>query len=166
MLESTNTTEGRGRTEEQYDAVYFHLSHRRSLLGSGQVSLACEIWTEGSMRENPNWLHPRYSELVALFDAQIHELILRPSSTDFTLEVVQSLLLSIQWPALEWSTNEHGSPGMKSRFNDAYAWVMVGLAMRFAKHVNLDKCHEETLSDENAMSRMRIWLNLISIDRQ
>ncbi|KAK4686971.1 hypothetical protein P7C73_g3149, partial [Tremellales sp. Uapishka_1] len=99
-------------------------------------------------------------EAQRLFDI----LLLQPSASDFTLDTIQALLLSIQWPALELDRGEQGSMP-KSRFNDAYAWLMIGVAIRFSKYIGLEKCTESNLANPEDLSRIRIWLNLISIDR-
>lgn len=117
-------------------------------------------------------MHPRYSALVSIFDEQIRSLLLRPSSTDFTLDVVQAFLLSIQWPALDFDDSGTGGREAppRTRFNDAYAWLLIGIAIRFAKHIGLDGCAKVDYSaqgvGEEELARMRVWLNLISIDRQ
>ncbi|OCF72565.1 hypothetical protein I204_06947 [Kwoniella mangroviensis CBS 8886] len=123
------------------------------------------------IRSTHNWLHPRYPSLVSLFDEHIQLLLLHPSSRDFTCEVVQSLLLSIQWPAvdIDLSSTSSSTSTPKSRFTDSYAWLMIGLATRFAKYIALEEVTHVDFGnsrlDEEKLQKMRVWLNLISVDR-
>nr|XP_019047912.1 hypothetical protein I302_04532 [Kwoniella bestiolae CBS 10118]OCF26842.1 hypothetical protein I302_04532 [Kwoniella bestiolae CBS 10118] len=142
---------------------------RSSFLFTSICLIGARYWDiDDPIRSTHNWLHPRYSSLVSMFDEHIQLLLLRPSPSDFTLEVVQSLLLSIQWPAVDIDPS-HTSP--KSRFTDSYAWLMIGLATRFAKYIGLEDAasvdfadHQSDSAEEN-LQRMRVWLNLISVDR-
>ncbi|WVQ64057.1 uncharacterized protein L199_002216 [Kwoniella botswanensis] len=124
------------------------------------------------IRSTHNWLHPRYPSLVSLFDEHIQLLLLHPSSRDFTPEAVQSLLLSIQWPAvdIDVSSTSTSTSTPKSRFTDSYAWLMIGLATRFAKYIALEEVTHVDFGDprldEEKLQKMRVWLNLISVDRQ
>ena len=147
--------------------VHLHLSYRGKILGNGSpVSLsssqaAIRPRLTPRVRSQQNWLHPRYADLLGVFDDHIRDLVIRPTSSDFILESIQGLLLATQWPPLDL---DNGKP--KSRFNDAYAWLMIGLAIRLAQYIDLEKCVEGSLETDEDMQRMRVWLNLVSVDRQ
>ncbi|WRT67574.1 uncharacterized protein IL334_004546 [Kwoniella shivajii] len=151
------------------------LRQRSPFLFTSICLIGARYWEmDDPVSSTRNWLHPRYSDLVSISDEHIRNLLLKPSSSDFNLSTIQALLLSIQWPALDIESHTDGNGYMgdspvKSRFNDAYAWLMIGIAIRFAKYIGLNDCTEINYSDQNvdedSLAKMRIWLNLISIDR-
>jgi hypothetical protein len=116
-----------------------------------------------------SWLHPKYSELVSLLDNCISALLLRPSPTDINLEAVQSMLLYVQWMPLQVPEPSTGQLP-RSRFSDASAWTIVGVAIRFSTYLNLDRSvllpfssRDVNISDADMLT-MRVWLNLVSVD--
>ncbi|KAL7418671.1 hypothetical protein Q5752_006354 [Cryptotrichosporon argae] len=126
---------------------------RSAFLFSAICLIGARYWEmDHPVRSTRDWLHPRYPAMVAILDEHMHNLTLLPTAADFTLEAVQALLLTIQWPALE-SAN-----GRTSRFNDAYAWSMIGLAIRVARYIGLEDCGDDP-------SKVRVWINLVSVDR-
>ncbi|ORY25043.1 hypothetical protein BCR39DRAFT_507209 [Naematelia encephala] len=125
----------------------------------GGNTLAAGVLTS-SVRSQQYWLHPRYADLLSIFDDHIKHFVIHPNSSDFTLKIIQALLLTTQWPPLDLDSGK-----LKSRFNDAYAWLMVGLATRLAKYIDLERCTETTFDTDEERARMRVWLNLVSVDR-
>jgi hypothetical protein len=114
--------------------------------------------------------HPRYTDLIALLDALISKLCLMPSLEDVALQTIQVILLYAQWMPCG---QEHGDSTpthkhQRSRYNDVSAYTILGLALRFAKVIDLEK--DATLpflqSDKSAstsdVDRLRVWNNLIA----
>ncbi|KAM0746830.1 hypothetical protein T439DRAFT_110046 [Meredithblackwellia eburnea MCA 4105] len=131
--------------------------------------VGARYWTDPTARPGTGEtrLHPRYFDLVALFDRQVSSLFLFPTPPDICLETVQGLLLSAQWMALDRPVNPDARP--HSRFNDASAWNMIGLAIRFATFLQLERDIDKPFTGHGSASdqeirRMRVWLNLISVD--
>lgn len=127
------------------------------------------VYCSAHMSSPQSWLHPRYSDLVASLDNCISALLLRPSSIDVNLEAVQSMLLYVQWMPLQVPEPSTGQLP-RSRFSDASAWTMMGVAIRFSTYLNLDRSvllpfasRDVNISDAD-MNLMRVWLNLISVD--
>lgn len=82
------------------------------------------------------WLHPRYPEIVRLLDAEIMRVILRPRQEDHKLETVQALILCAHWMPLDISADRER---YRSRFSEAGAWHCLGLAIRWAISLELER---------------------------
>lgn len=110
------------------------------------------------------------------------------------VEAVQALLIYVQWMPIDVSpTNATTGPSSpssphsfadfsslpsprfnvtsaRSRFSDTSAWSLVGLAIRLANFLGLDRSVDAPFTSpdisDDAMIRMRTWMNLLSIDHQ
>lgn len=73
---------------------------------------------------------------------------LRPRQEDHKLETVQALILYAHWMPLDISAyGEH----YRSRFSEAGAWNCLGLAIRWATSIELEKsCYESFRQPETA----------------
>ncbi|KAE9401595.1 hypothetical protein BT96DRAFT_974697 [Gymnopus androsaceus JB14] len=122
----------------------------------------------------------------------ISQLLLRPTPSDMKVEAVQALLIYVQWMPIDVSpttaTTGPSSPSSphsfadfsslpsprfnvtsaRSRFSDTSAWSLVGLAIRLANFLGLDRSVDAPFTSpdisDDAMIRMRTWMNLLSID--
>ncbi|KAJ7475733.1 hypothetical protein FB451DRAFT_255015 [Mycena latifolia] len=109
-------------------------------------------------------MHPKYFEIVKIMDQNVADLMLRTDASDISLGAVQALLLYIQWAPID-----PGSP-TSSRFNENSVWLMIGLAGRIAKLLDLQRTAtapfsgDLSLVTDEDMARMRVWLNLTSND--
>lgn len=126
-----------------------------------------------------DWLHPRYADVVDLVDQSLTSLILRPSVTSSSVESIQAMLLYTQWMPLEVHNADTASSSQitfasKSRFNDISAWTAIGIAIRQATLIRLDKvCVEAPMKyhsgvlniDDEEVKKVRVWMNLLSLDR-
>jgi len=93
-----------------------------------------------------------------------------PSLEDVNLQTIQVILLYAQWmpcgPQHGSSRSTHKRP--RSRYNDVSAYTVLGLALRFAKVIDLEK--HATLSfqrqEKSASTRdvdcLRVWNNLVT----
>lgn len=122
-------------------------------------------------------LHPSFFGLTTLLDMAISRLLLRPTPADVTLDSIRVLLLYAQWMPcrpdredddITTQTTSNSLP--KSRYNDISAWAVLGLAVRYAVFLGLDRMAiapfqgpVESISDED-VSRLRVWHNLLTCD--
>ena len=123
-------------------------------------------------------LHPRYFELIALFDTAISRLLIRAVPSNATIDSVCALLLYAQWmPYFQEETYDKSpiegaaGPSFKSRYNDLSAWAVFGLAVRYASFLGLDRTAmapfrglTEAVASQEDLSRARVWLNLVTYD--
>lgn len=112
------------------------------------------------------WLHPRYTDLVRLLDAEIMRVTLRPRHGDQRLETVQALMLCAHWMPFDLAA---GQQCYQSRFSEAGAWQCLGLAIRWATSLTLERsCHTSFLHPETATQedarRFRTMLYLVESD--
>lgn len=85
------------------------------------------------------WLHPRYAEIIRLLDGEMMRVTLRPRQEDHKLETVQALMLYAHWMPIDVSADKKR---YHSRFSEAGAWHCLGLAIRWATSLALDRnCH-------------------------
>ncbi|KAK7469970.1 hypothetical protein VKT23_001407 [Stygiomarasmius scandens] len=118
------------------------------------------------------WLHPRYTDLVTILDQNLTRLV-QPSPADVTLETVQALLLYVQWMPLDVleSSSSPGSDLYKSRshYTNSNLWSVLGLAIRQAIFIGLDKSVDafNPLSEakDEDIKRLRVWINLLYMDQ-
>lgn len=112
--------------------------------------------------------------LTSLLDKAVSQLLLRPTSADVTLDSIRVLLLYAQW--MPYNQDDERLTDLesttlrppRSRYNEISAWAVLGLAMRYALLLGLDRSaikpfqntHHE-VSDED-MSRLRVWYNLLT----
>ena len=171
-----DTAKRDARPEYKRSSLHVRLLHRSSILelvSRPRPSidiLLIALWIHSDNISSPqSWLHPKYSELVSLLDNCISALLLRPSPTDINLEAVQSMLLYVQWMPLQVPEPSTGQLP-RSRFSDASAWTIMGVAIRFSTYLNLDRSvllpfssRDVNISDAD-MRTMRVWLNLVSVD--
>ncbi|RSH79485.1 uncharacterized protein EHS24_001537 [Apiotrichum porosum] len=90
-------------------------------------------------------------------------MLLRPTPADVCLDSIRVLLLYAQWMPFR-AEGTH----LKSRYNDVSAWAVLGLAVRYAVFLGLERSvlaplQNEVLGDED-MSRFRVWINLVTCD--
>lgn len=120
---------------------------------------------------------PRFSELTAILDQAVSKLLLRPTPSDVSLDSVLVLLLYAQWMPCNWGherdqpTISTGATGLpNSRYNEVSAWAVLGLALRYALLLGLDRAaiapfHGPIDSiTENDVCRLRVWYNLLNCD--
>jgi hypothetical protein len=114
--------------------------------------------------------HPRYTEIIALLDALVSRLCLMPSLEDVNLQTIQVILLYAQWMPCG---QQYGNPSSthkrpRSRYNDVSAYTILGLALRFAKVVDLEKHATCPFQQQNKsaspsdVDRLRVWNNLVT----
>lgn len=112
-----------------------------------------------------------------MLDQAVSKLLLRPTPTDVSLDSVLVLLLYAQWMPCNWgnesneSTINTGATGPpNSRYNEVSAWAVLGLALRYALLLGLDRAaiapfHGPIDSiTENDVCRLRVWYNLLNCD--
>ncbi|KAL3495749.1 hypothetical protein BJX62DRAFT_222394 [Aspergillus germanicus] len=118
------------------------------------LSIGGRFWSASS--KTSCWLHPRYTEIVRLLDAEIMRVTLRPNHDDQKLETVQALMLCAHWMPFDLT-------------NEAGAWQCLGLAIRWATALALERsCHTSFLSPETVtredVQRFRAMLYLVESD--
>lgn len=121
-------------------------------------------------------MHPRYGEIIQVLDKSISSLLLRPSTSDASLETIQSLLLYLQWMPYDLHSGLHGrSIGhvpFATRYNEMSAWTIFGLALRYANFCGTEHKVLSTFGTQEAaaeatkedLGSMRVWLNLVTYD--
>ncbi|KAI5458318.1 hypothetical protein BGZ63DRAFT_61585 [Mariannaea sp. PMI_226] len=108
-----------------------------TLLFLAILSVGARFWSASS--KTSCWLHPRYTQIVRLLDAEIMRVTLRPRQEDHKLETVQALMLCAHWMPLDISSD---GKRYRSRFSEAGAWHCLGLAIRWATSLALERsCH-------------------------
>jgi hypothetical protein len=114
--------------------------------------------------------HPSYTEIIALLDALVSRLCLMPSLEDVNLQTIQVILLYAQWMPCG---QQYGTPSPthkrpRSRYNDVSAYTILGLALRFAKVIGLEKHATCSFQQQNKsastsdVDRLRVWNNLVT----
>ncbi|CAK7214645.1 hypothetical protein SEUCBS140593_002251 [Sporothrix eucalyptigena] len=152
------------------------LGDRNPLLFLAVVSIGAQFWAEpasfhGNGTPTQPHLHPRYFELAALLDTAVSRLLLAPVPSDATIDSVCALLLYSQWmPYLR----EGSDDTVKSRYNDLSAWVVFGLAVRYASFLGLERritrpfknngASETAWATRTDFAWARVWLNLVTYD--
>ncbi|KAL7419008.1 hypothetical protein Q5752_006693 [Cryptotrichosporon argae] len=120
------------------DSDIDHVRASSVLLFLSIICVGARFWSASS--KTACWLHPRYSELVALLDAEVMRVTLRPGPEDGKLETIQALLLCAHWMPFDAALAHAG--GYRSRFSEAGAWQCMGLAIRWATSLSLERtCH-------------------------
>ncbi|KAI5245765.1 hypothetical protein E4T47_03696 [Aureobasidium subglaciale] len=157
--------------------VLRNLFNWSTLLGAGSHATCLPLKPipyQSIRRAQPVWAaHPQIQEIVALFDDCISRLLLRPVSSDISLDTVQALLLYAQWMPCDQANRNLSSLAArpqkftKSRYNDTSAWTILGLAARYAKLLRMNQ--EVSLTGQSDQSRdmfprLRTYYNLISCD--
>lgn len=93
-------------------------------------------------------------------------IILRPNTMDLKLETVQGLILCAHWMPFDLSLDKKR---FRSRFSDSGVWQVLGLAIRWAGFLSLEKrCLQSIQSPGTAtredVRRFRTMLYLIESD--
>lgn len=116
-------------------------------------------------------MHPNFPAMAALLDGSIARLVLQPTQEDVHADTVAVLLLYAQWmtpseafpaPGRQWKP--------KLRYNDISAFTILGLTVRLANLIGLNRSCRALLRDpDQALSctlsdRVRLWYNLLSCD--
>ncbi|KAH8698691.1 hypothetical protein BGW36DRAFT_149806 [Talaromyces proteolyticus] len=143
------------------------------------ISVGTRFWNAGYEEYRAGHsVHPRFSELTSLLDQAVSRLLLRPNPSDVTLNSIRMLLLYAQWMPCNSDDEDDPSPkttaampkGLKSRYNEISAWAVLGLALRYALFLGLDKSAVapfqgpvKPVSDED-ISCLRVWYNLLTCD--
>ncbi|KAL1901811.1 hypothetical protein Sste5346_001514 [Sporothrix stenoceras] len=125
------------------------------------VCIGLQFWSSSTT----TGLHPRYFQVSSLWDTSISRLLLTPTPSDASLDAVCSLLLYSQWmPYTQDQDQDSGQP--KSRYNDLSAWVVFGLAVRYASFLGLERRALLTNSTTSStlLRESRTWLNLVTYD--
>lgn len=112
------------------------------------------------------WLHPRYADIVRLLDAELMRVTLRPRPDDQKLETVQALLLCAHW--MPFDVSDTGKR-FRSRFSEMGAWQCLGLAIRWATSLALERsCYLSFQQPQTAtrldVRRFRTMLYLVESD--
>ncbi|KAL5335167.1 hypothetical protein BJX70DRAFT_410728 [Aspergillus crustosus] len=137
---------------------------RSGILLIAILCVGARFWSASS--KAPCWLHPRYIDLVRLLDAEVMRVTLRPSHDDQKLETVQALLLCAHWMPFDIAT---GPERFRSRFSEGGAWQCLGLAIRWATSLALERsCHTSFLRPQMVsledVRRFRTMLYLVESD--
>ncbi|KAI1619408.1 hypothetical protein EDD37DRAFT_216771 [Exophiala viscosa] len=128
------------------------------------LCVGARFWSASS--KTPCWLHPRYPELIRLLDAEVMRVTLRPGPDDQKLETVQALMLCAHWIPFDLAADRKR---YRSRFSEGGAWQCLGLAIRWATSLALERsCHvpfqrPETVTRTD-VRRFRTMLYLIESD--
>ncbi|KAJ5724577.1 hypothetical protein N7493_006305 [Penicillium malachiteum] len=119
-------------------------------------------------------MHPKFNELTCLLDKAVSRLLLRPTPSDVTLDSIRVLLLYAQWmPCVREQEDEveNDDPAPRfprSRYNEISAGAVLGLAMRYALLMGLDRSvlapfqTRDVLPTEDHISKMRVYYNLLT----
>ena len=111
-----------------------------------QVEVRYSIKDPANLRRD-TWLHPRYSRLVALLDAEMSRLTLRPRPADVCLETVQAWMIYSHWMPID-VVNTSSGQSYRSRFSESSVWQCMGLAIRWATLLGLDQTAHLPFLDE------------------
>ncbi|KZF19673.1 hypothetical protein L228DRAFT_285614 [Xylona heveae TC161] len=142
-------------------------------------SIGARFWDTGHQLPRPmQAVHPRFSDLTALLDMAVSRLLLRPTPADVTLDSIRVLLLYAQWMPCSRDDEDNGASKVpldahyqpKSRYNEISAWAVLGLAVRYALFLGLDRAAIapfegpiKSVSEED-ICRLRVWYNLLTCD--
>ncbi|KAJ5585155.1 uncharacterized protein N7459_004955 [Penicillium hispanicum] len=119
-------------------------------------------------------VHPSFNNLTNLLDKAVSRLLLRPTPSDVTLDSIRVLLLYAQWMPCsrededEFESGQPSSRAPSSRYNEISAWAVLGLAVRYATLMGLERSaiapfREPTKEpSEHDVSRLRVWYNLLT----
>jgi hypothetical protein len=125
-----------------------------------------DLWKSNHVHRSSCWLHDRYSELIRLLDAELMRVTMRSRHDDQRIETVQALLLCAHW--MPFDLVDHREK-FRSRFSEGGAWQCLGLAIRWASYISLDRtCHvnfhnPETVTRHDAR-RFRTMIYLVESD--
>ena len=148
-----------------------------SILFLAICSIGARFWQDNvSHSATDQGFHPSFFDLTDMLDGAISRLLLRPSPSDANLDSIRVLLLYAQWmpcsregedAGTQKGANTHRS--FRSRYNEVSAWAVLGLAIRYAVFLGLDRAAiapfhgpAKSISEDDA-SRLRVWLNLITV---
>ncbi|KAL4869400.1 hypothetical protein BDV12DRAFT_185276 [Aspergillus spectabilis] len=137
---------------------------RSGILFIAILCVGARFWSASS--KAPCWLHARYTDLVRLLDAEVMRVTLHPSHDDQKLETIQALMLCAHWMPFDSAT---GPERFRSRFSEGGAWHCLGLAIRWATALALERsCHTSFLRPETVtredVRRFRTMLYLVESD--
>ncbi|CZR61477.1 uncharacterized protein PAC_11373 [Phialocephala subalpina] len=141
--------------------------HTSPTLFLSVCTVGARFWQAANSQMNYQGLHHAYQDLVSLLDQSVSRLLLQPTLSDVNLDHIRALLLYIQWMPTEQLT-----PGIcQTRYNDISAWSVLGLAIRYAIFLGLDRTaikpflaeSTEFLTQED-FARLRVWINLLTCD--
>lgn len=130
-------------------------------------TVGARFWQAANSQMNFQGLHHAYKHLVSLLDQSVSRLLLQPTLSDVNLDHIRTLLLYIQWMPTEQLT-----PGIcQTRYNDISAWSVLGLAIRYAIFLGLDRTVIEPFLSgftesptQEDFARLRVWINLLTCD--
>lgn len=125
-------------------------------------------------------VHTQLFELTKLLDKAVSRLLLRPTPSDVTLDSIRVLLLYAQWMPCSWGNEDESSvrnsnqsktlSPPKSRYNEISAWAVLGLALRYALFLGLDRAaiapfrSPVGVVSQEDVSCLRVWYNLLTCD--
>ncbi|ORY35312.1 hypothetical protein BCR39DRAFT_508725 [Naematelia encephala] len=116
------------------DSDLHSIRSRSMLLFLAILCVGARFWCYSS--KSSCWLHPRYSELVHLLDKEMARVALRPVCDDSRIETVQGLILCAHWMPLDFSGEKKQ---YSSRFWEGAAWQYLGVAIRWATFLSLER---------------------------
>ncbi|KAJ5296224.1 uncharacterized protein N7443_007117 [Penicillium atrosanguineum] len=135
-------------------------------------SVGTRFWNNDSRRDTIDAVHPSFNNLTNLLDKAVSSLLLRPTPSDVTLDSVRVLLLYAQWmPCSREDGNDLGASqahAPRSRYNEISAWAILGLAVRYATLLGLDRSAIASFRahmngpSEHDVNRLRVWYNLLT----
>lgn len=112
----------------------------------------------------------KLKRLTEALDDAVAALLLRSTPSHVNLDTISSLLLYAQWMPLQIRPSPHGTAKFANRYNDVSAWTVIGLAARYAAIMGLERLAIHPFQDLTEVSNedmdvMRVWLNLLTCDR-
>ncbi|KAJ5634707.1 hypothetical protein N7528_002549 [Penicillium herquei] len=137
-------------------------------------SIGARFWSKGNFLDSARSMHPKFNELTCLLDKAVSRLLLRPTPSDVTLDSIRVLLLYAQWmPCVREQEdeveNDDSAPRFpRSRYNEISAGAVLGLAMRYALLMGLDRSvlapfqTRDVLPTADHISKMRVYYNLLT----
>ncbi|GAA5852077.1 hypothetical protein JCM8547_000151 [Rhodosporidiobolus lusitaniae] len=128
------------------------------------LSVGARFWS----LEQPgaaSWLHSSYGALISEIDQELFRITFRPNLRDSSLETVQALLILVHWPPLDGPTTDT----LESRYNDLYAWNLLGLTLRYAISAGVEDSvialrQSGSNASETDVRRFRTWIYLLESD--
>ncbi|KAJ5987442.1 hypothetical protein N7451_011807 [Penicillium sp. IBT 35674x] len=139
-------------------------------------SIGARFWFKANLNNGSSagGVHRSFNELTRLLDKAVSRLLLRPTPSDVTLDSIRVLLLYAQWmPCIREEDDDVDDDGSTSRFprsryNEISAGAVLGLAMRYAHFVGLNRTsmapferNGKSFSGED-VSKLRVYYNLLT----
>ena len=113
----------------------------------------------------------RLIRLTEAYDSAISTLILRSTPAHVNLDSIYAILIYAQWMPFAVRSLKDSTESFGNRYNEVSVWSVIGLASRYASIMGLGRCAIQPFQaegydiTEEDMGRMRIWINLLTCDR-